>query len=112
MKHKKSNIDTVEILQNPIKSLRLKMVAHPLKMVSKTRVSFFINKIFIQLIFFNALWNLSFKGIRGSYFYITHFYKAKRTSLILLFLKIVHIYIYYNISLLKMRKRCHFRSGL
>lgn len=58
MKYKKPIIDLVELVQNPVSSLRLKTDAHPLKMVSKTKVLFFIKKIFIQLLFFNALWVL------------------------------------------------------
>lgn len=45
-KNKKPSINIVEIVQNPIQSLKIKMDAYPLKMVSNTRVSFFIKKIY------------------------------------------------------------------
>lgn len=54
------------------------MAAHSVKMVSNTRVSFFIK--YLRSYYSSMHYEyLLFKGIQSGYFYTTHFYKAKIT---------------------------------
>lgn len=55
---------------------------------------------------------LLFKGIQGGYFYTTHFYEAKRTSIIfIIFENGSHLGLLQFIFT-EIEKNCYFRSGL
>lgn len=78
------------------------MDAYPLKMVSNTRVSFFIKKIYIVNILMYYRY-LLFKRIQDSYFYTAHFYKAKNNLdfINVKLINIVLIYIYHHLSFIE-----------